>query len=222
MSSYSVLSARTLKLLGDASGVKYGTDLLTEAYLQAIEDLSEAFPQICTTTHTVSVAGRVQTLTAAGLMYITELIYPYSSTSNEDQPAHSEYFLYWVSQAPTLYVGGASVPQVGEKINVVYAAYQTLNGLDGASKTTLPAHLYSMLVLGAAVNAAYYRAAALFESSGGMSQDYQQLMGWAEKLNRDWLGALESLKKQQHGARQAMPRQSQGWALDEEDGAYGT
>jgi hypothetical protein len=220
MSSYAVLSARTLDSLSDPSGVRYPADLLEQAYLHALREYSSAFPLLVTSTHTVASAGRVQTLSVANLLAIVEVIYPHDPASPLEGSLLDAWYLYWVSQTATLYIGGQRVPTVGEKISLTCATQQTLNGLDAASKTTLPAQHYDLLSQGAPAHAALLRAAALSEAQSTDAQTPSALSAWATAQLDFYRSMLAGVRATLQPGRSPLPQSRQGWALDGNDSAF--
>ena len=136
---------------------------------------------IKTHTHTVAAAGRVQTLAAANLIVITQLVHPYDSTLTDPFAYEREDFtLKYVDGDPTLYFSGEDHPQVDEKIYISYAAKQTITDLDSATSTTVRDDHEDILVVGASGQAAMMRASGLNEQWGGRSGEMGSLMagGW--------------------------------------------
>jgi hypothetical protein len=90
----STLTTRLLQILGDntTTPTRYLSALTQEAFRQAIGEYSIALPLITTATHTVTSAGREQTLTSLSrLIAITQVLYPWIDDTQEMDPLQLYY-----------------------------------------------------------------------------------------------------------------------------------
>lgn len=180
MSNLATLRGRVAAILGDSANVRYSTGLLDEALRIAIENYSQAFPQIKTAAHTAT-AGGTQTLsTFTDLQHIIRIYYPYDAADEIHQPYACGYYYFWQDGAVRLDLFNTpSIPQAGDPIVIDYAAPHTLEDLDGAEATTIPPQHFTAIINGAAGEAAMVRAQNMVEAYGQRSDETNKLKEWA-------------------------------------------
>lgn len=165
MSNLTDLTTRILQTLGDPTGARYPAEQTGEALRRALEEYSRALPELLAETITVAAPGRSQPLGGARRLYICEVYYPYDPSASWPVPLDS-FYSYNREGRSWLYLGGPGLPAAGEQILVHYAAAHTIQGLDGASLTSVPGEDEGLLVEGAAGMAAVMRAAGLLQAYG--------------------------------------------------------
>lgn len=196
MSALAAYRTRIQNSLDDTNS-KYSTDIIDEALRKILNEYTRANPNIKTHTHTVAAAGRNQTLAAANLIAIIQLVHPYTSTLTDPFVYEREDFsLTYIDGFPTLYFFGVDIPQVDEKIYIKYAAKQTITDLDSATATTVRDDHEDILVVGAAGQAAMMRASGLNEQWGGRSGDMGSLMTWGSQQYLLFSQFLEEIKQE--------------------------
>jgi len=196
MSNLAAFRTRIINSLDDSTS-KYSTDVLDEALRKILNEYSRAYPNIAEYTLTVTTAGRSQTLAAAGLMSIVQLVHPYNDALADPFIYEREDFhLAQVAGSPTLCFFGSDIPQVGEKIFVKYAAPQTIEDLDAASATTVRADHEHILIVGASGQAAMMRASGLNEQWGGRPGEMSSLMMWGNSQYRRFSEFLAEIKQE--------------------------
>ena len=95
---------------------------------------------------------------------------------------------------PTLHFFGDVIPQAGETLQVTYAAVNTIEGLDNAVSTTLPAVCEPALVNGAAACASALRAASLLEAYGSRPEESARLLETSRTGMEQFNHMLDGLK----------------------------
>ncbi len=188
MSNYSALKTRILQILEDPQAVRYTDSMIQEAMRQALNACNTFFPQLKSSTLTVSTPGRIQSLsTLTGFMRLHYLIYPYSITQLELPSISLTYYIYFESGFPNLYFLGSTLLQTGQQIKVFYFASHTIESLDAALSTTLPAQHETLFVQGVAGFACQMRIHSLLEAYGDRSADIPRLqelsLSWLDKFN---------------------------------------
>lgn len=176
MPTLTSLAASVCQLLNDPLEKRFSVDLLTCAIRQALQTFDLHLPQTLVATVTVAAAGRSQTLSGiTGCLFLVSLITPAAASRSRLEP--ETHFSYRVTAGvPTLYFHGEFIPQAGDVLEVHYAAVNTIEGLDNAAATTLPAISEPAFTAGAAACACSLRAASLTESHGVRPEDAARLL----------------------------------------------
>ena len=213
MSALAAYRTRITNSLDDTKA-KYTTDIIDEALRKTLNEYTRASPNIKTHTHTVTTAGRPQTLAAANLIAIIQLVHPYDSTLTDPFVyAREDFSLTHMDGSPTLYFFGNDIPEVDEKIYLRYAAKQTITDLDSATATTVRDDHEDILIVGASGQAAMMRASGLNEQWGGRPGDVGALMTWGTKQYSRFFDFISEIK--QEPTLPAFPLNS--WQLDDWD-----
>lgn len=211
----STLTSRLLQILGDniTTPIRYVGNLTAEAFRLAIGEYSFALPLITTATHTVASAGRAQSISSlARLTSITQILYPWIDDNAEPEPLQ-QYYLYYSAGAPVVYIGGACIPAVGEKLRITYAATHIVDDLDAAAVCTIPAAHFNLLLQGAAGHAATLRSTAIVEAYANRDSDTNQVHAFGVEMLAAFRTQLHSLRIQ--SSRQPLP--GSGFKLDQWD-----
>ena len=199
----------------DDTTSKYSSSVIDEALRKVLNTYTRANPNITTTTHTVTAAGRKQTITAAGLIAIIQLVHPYDATAADPfRYEREDFYQVFEDNSPVLYFTGEDIPQVDEIIYLKYGAKQTIEDLDTAAATTVRDDHEDILVIGAAGQAAMMRASGLNEQWGGRPGEMSALMSWGTAQYNRFLQFIEEIK--QEVTIPIFP--STHWQLDEWDG----
>jgi len=181
----------------DDTKSKYSTDIIDEALRKILNEYTRANPNVLTHTHTVATAGRIQTLSAANLIVITQLVHPYDSTLTDPFVYEREDFtLSYMDGEPTLYFSGEDIPEIDEKVYIKYAGKQTIEDLDSATASTIRDDHEDILVVGASGQAAMMRASGLNEQWGGRPGEMGALMSWGTNQYARFLAFLEEIKQE--------------------------
>ena len=181
----------------DDTSSKYTNDIIDEALRKVLNLYTRANPNIKTATHSVTTAGRRQTITAAGLIAIIQLVHPYDASVDDPFTYEREdFYQVYENGDPVIYFSGPDIPQVGEDIYIKYGAAHTIDDLDSAAATTVRDDHEDILVVGAAGQAAMMRASGLNEQWGGRPGEMSALMSWGTAQYREFLAFIEEIKQE--------------------------
>ncbi len=170
------LRDRVEQTLHDTGNATWSTAELDEAIRHALDTYTQVAPYRAITTLTLAAAGReVDVSSLSNLISVVRVWWEYTSTAPEYPPQWRE-FEQWAG--PILWINAGDEPAAGDVVRVFYTARHTLNGLDGAGVTTLPDEHISLVVTGAAAQAARSHAVSI---SGIVNVD-----GWTPRRFLDW------------------------------------
>ena len=181
----------------DDTDSKYSNGIIDEALRKVLNEYTRANPNFKTYELTVSAAGRSQTLAAANLVAIVQLVHPYDDSLTDPFIYEREDFsLIYMDGSPVVYFNGADSPEVDEIIYVKYAAKQTIEDLDSAAATTVRDDHEDVLVVGASGQAAMMRASGLNEQWGGRPGEMGSLMTWGSRQYSRFFDFLVEIKQE--------------------------
>lgn len=199
-------------LLGD-TGTRYSSALLDEAVRWALNAYSAAHPQIKTGVITAAGPGREQSLAALpDLLTVLEVVFPYQSDAPV-LPVQRQWYFYTRDGGNWLYLGGMLTPAAGDQMQVAYAARHTLQGLDAAVLTSVPAEHELLFLRGAAGQAASLRSLHMVEAYGRKTTEPDKLQVWAGAALDEFRRELNVLKTSQ-SLKNTL---TGGWTLDRWD-----
>ena len=154
--------------------------LLDEALRRSLRAL-DAYGPVYEATHTVSVAGAEQDLRALpGLLEVTGLAWPWWEGQIFEGAAQRWRTLGEAGRVQLR----SSCPAVGDALRVRYRKAHSLEGLDDATATTVPAALRALLAMGGACYAAQLRARQAIENPALPVDSVERLRAWATELER--------------------------------------
>ena len=166
--------------LRDANAAVWSDAQLDEALRAALAQYSRAAPDARSALLTLSTAGREISLAALpGLLEVAEVWLP-ASVVAPPYPPPTRAFRRLDPLA--LLIEGGAEPQAGDAMRLFYLACHTIQGLDGAATTSVPAAHQAALVTGAAASAAQARARQLAEAENVAPSTRR----WAAELVDDW------------------------------------
>jgi hypothetical protein len=172
------MRARVQARLQDASAARWSTDDVDEAIRTAIEYYSRTCPYQTIGTITVAAATKEQSLASlTGLIRVEKIWWDYDS-SDPSYPPNWRQFEVW--PGAVLYIDDRETPAVNDVLRVWYTKQHTLNGLDSASTTTIPAEDVDCIIAGAAHYAARQRAIELAEQATVDDEVVERLTKWAD------------------------------------------
>ena len=181
----------------DDTNSKYSDDIIDEALRKILNEYTRANPNMLTAEFTVTTSGRIQTLSTANLIVITQLVHPYDDTLVDPFVYEREDFtLSYMDGSPTLYFSGEDIPEVSEIIYFKYAGKQTIKDLDSAAASTIRDDHEDILVVGASGQAAMMRASGLNEQWGGRPGEMGALMMWGTRQYARFLDFLFEVKQE--------------------------
>jgi len=219
-STLAQLEVRVSQLLFDTANAIFTTGLIDEAIRIALAEYNRIAPRNMEALVTLPGDGREVALNGvADLLAVTAVWWPYDSTDPDAWPPNviDGWQLLWDDAQPLLYLPADThgQPQLDDELRLWYTAPQTVQNLDSASASTLPAPDETLLVLGAAGYACISRSVDLNETTANMAistPNYGALgAGYLSEFRR----GLDKLKsaRPQSGA----PWPSKGWKLDKWD-----
>ena len=195
--------------LKDTGNTSWSAEELARALRWALHELCWAAPRRGTATIAAQDDVREYSLAAAGvtgLLFITEVGYPYDS----GEPAYPPRSVPWrLLDDDTLFLDVASVVG-GEMIRLFCARPHTLEGLDGAAATTLSAEQEELLCLGAAGYAALQRAQDAIGRVNVSLQAPQLWREWGESRLHAFRARLVQIARREGQWHTAW---TQGWEL---------
>ena len=163
--------------LQDSGNTRWATDDTDEAIRTALEHYSREQPHHVIGTIALSAAGREIDISAlTGLLRVEKVWWDYDSTT-PGYPPNWRQFEMWPGSI--LYIDDRSEPANGDTLRIWYTKMHTLNGLDSASATTLPAEDADIIVTGASYFAARARALELSESLNVDRDVVERLTEWS-------------------------------------------
>ncbi len=217
MISLHLILERTRQSLGGDGERRYPEELLLEAVRQALEEYSRAWSQVRTAIITLVRDGREHSLGALeGLLGVARVRYPYADETV--LPLLSEYHLYWLEGFPMLHLGGARLPQAGDRMQVDYTTRHTLEGLDGAPSGSVHPDHAGLLVNGVAGHAALMRAADITEAHGSRAGDARAVWLLGRGRLEVFRSGLRLLSKESAPPYPLDAWNGHGWRLDRLDG----
>ena len=188
MTKLTELKASVRLLLEDASAARFSDNLLQTALRQALDGLNARLPLLKSLDFLITTPGRDQALSGLnGCRYLVSLDWITPAGVEKSLEAGSQFSYLLLESGPVLHFSGADYPQPGDTLNLRYAADHTIEGLDGATTTSLAASCETALVNGAAGHACRLRAASLVERPGSRLEDTARLV----EIGRLWLEAFE-------------------------------
>ncbi len=193
MSQLSDFESWVKEILQDSSGAAFTTSEIDVALRQALLEYSTASPNQMDATLTLSQDGREVSLAELGCVNcVLEVWFPYDVNEwLHQQPAG---FRFWRSDgAPTLFLnpGSCPRPRVGDRLRLRYTKEHTVQGLSGATKTSIPA-IHEFLIASG--------AAGLAASAGAMDRSelgsVEQLRKWGMEQVKEFRRQLDELRAQ--------------------------
>ncbi len=180
MTDHTDLRDRIEDHLKDASNADWSTSEIDNALRIALHELSVALPaRAVATLDAVDGQYEYSLSSISGLVEVVEVWYPYLSTDDTYKKAHP---CKWrMLDDTTLYLEGDEDPDDTYDLRIFYDKVQTLNGLDGASATTLNDAEKSALVIGAAgyCSVSLARDKVDTVTIGGTAPEDLRKWGWA-------------------------------------------
>jgi hypothetical protein len=213
MAALAELRTRIERALSDATNQRFSEPDLDKALLLALQEYSRALPQRKVGTVTLAADGREVSLSSLDdLLDVEQIEWDYDADAPDYPPVYRPFYIIYDGTSKTLFVDTDDEPQSGDVVRVFYTVPQTIENLDGANETSVPAGDEGLLVLGAAGYAAVSRAASLLEKVGVDRDQAVRLEQWGRARLAAFHGELATLRARRslaHGARVS------GWDLDD-------
>ncbi len=197
------LHTRITQMLMDTGEEIWTAAVLDEAIRQALADYSLAFPCLQEAVVTIPAAGDLDLSSLAGLVDVIAVRWPYQAGKTEAlQPVNrvTGWRCWRDLDKPTLELRtlpGAS-PAYEDALYLRFTTAQSVNGLDGASVSTIPLVHCSLLVRGSAGYAALFRAIDKVEnrSYGSRRTEPSLLQSWGNAVMERFHHELDALHRQ--------------------------
>ncbi len=196
---------RVRQILDDADAARYSDELLENAIRLALRRIDEKIPLVRSVDFEVTTSGRDQVISGMqNPLYVIQVML-------QQEQIRSGYSYTLEGESAALHFCGTWFPQGGETLQVEYGAQNTLTGLDGAVKSSLPEAAAAALETGAAGYACLWRAVSVAEAYGARPGESARL---AEQ-SRMWMEtSAELIGKLRNTQDFSYPA---GFALDEWD-----
>ena len=181
----------------DASASVWTDDQVDTALRGAVEAYSRVTPRTVVATLTLPSGGReIGLASLPGLLTVREVWLPYTPSAPEEPPNRR----YFIPLTPTtVYLADGPEPSAGETARVFYLALHTVDGLDGATATSIPAWHAQGLALGAAAGLAEARARQLTEAENVTSATRRWAGDWARGWRAAWRAWLAEVALTESG-----------------------
>ncbi len=196
--AYDLSAYRTAlaNLLRDQDGVEWTQGELDAALGLALADVSQRAPLSLSGDVTLDTGGREVPLDSLpGLLWVEAIWWPYEGVSRPPNVAPFEV------RDGVAGLHTVVEPAPGDMVHVLYAGEQRIDGLDGATATTVPREWLGLLATGAAGYAALAKAAA-------MAREYSWPAGSAKTMEHWGASMLERFRNRLKGIR---PAGGQAW-----------
>lgn len=178
MSTLTELIVQVELELKDTGNVRWSDGELTAHIRRALRAYNRVAPQRLAATLRASAGEREYSLAGlSGLMEVTDLWYPW----DEDHPTYPPPRPRWSLIGDGLLYLEVEAPPRGDgtdDLRIFYTAPHTIQGLDGASATTLDAQGEQVVILGASAYAAMQLAQSLMGTV--------TVSGWTPRQFQDW------------------------------------
>jgi hypothetical protein len=198
--------------LDDAGNALWTTTEIDRAIEKALAEYSRARPLQAEGTVNLAADGReIDVSSLTGLTRVVRVWYPYTSTDPEDPPEWRQWEL-WQS---TLYILDGDEPASGDVVRVYYHTLHTIEDLNSATETTIPAEDEEEVVLGAGGYAAMEKARGAVGEAGASTETPEHWLKWATGRLDAFHAHLANIRRQQLLALdKRVPIHRPGWDRD--------
>ena len=212
------LRGRVRTALMDASSLIWLDADLEAAIGEALRLLSAAAPAGYTAALTLAADGKELSLAAlTDLLGVSEVWYPYTAATAGvgEVLAVCPFRFFWDGDTPTLRLEpeDGRIPRAGEGLRLFYTGVLKLDGLEGATLTTLPARDEALVALGAAGQAALSRALDLMETPSQDLYAVTLLAVWGRSRLKEFNAGLEA-RRAASARRGAGVNAGRGWDVE--------
>jgi len=186
-------------------------DDVDEAIRWALSRYTELNPDHTITDLTLEADGReVDISSITDYLEISRVWWPYDSSAPAHPPRWRDFELW---PGNVLFVDDNEEPVTADVVRIWYTRLRTINGLDGASTTTLPAEHENLIVVGASGFAAQERV-----QDEGKRYVPRKLREWADARLREFERGLKKMTQQLAARHSGIAKTA---ALDRWDGDDG-
>lgn len=195
MSNLSTLTERVAADLTDAANATWSAEEIAGQIRRALHLYNEVAPRrLAGTLDTVAGQREYDLSSLPDLVDVVDVHYPYDAA---DPPYPPRRVPWRLLDGVTLYLEVAQAPDgsAGEVMRIFYTAPHTIDGLDGATATTLPAAGEHLVVLGATAYCVEQRAQAVAGTVTVSERTPDQLAAWAGARKRAFARGLARLRR---------------------------
>ncbi len=186
---------RVEQMLADTGNDIWDRTWLDEAIRHAMYDYSQVNPVRSISTVTAGEdTYELDISSVSGMLGVVEVWAPFTA-ANPEHPPNSRIYEHWVD-SEVLFFPGYQIAS-GDVVRVFYTSLQTLNGLDGASVTTIPTIDEILLLVGAAAHVATSRAIDLTEKVSVGQATAQQVRAWGLSKLQEFKAGLNAVGRRQ-------------------------
>lgn len=199
--------------LDDSSNAVWSTGDVDRAIARALYEYSQVNPQRTTGTITLSADGREISISSlSGLTRIVRVWHPYTAADPEDPPEWRRWDLW----GTTLRIIDGDEPANGDVVRVFYFKEHTINGLGGASSTTIPAEDERVIVLGAGAYAGLQKARSAIGEAGISTDTPKHWLTWAlNRLDHFQVALRQVRARELRRVDKRVPIDHDGWEREE-------
>jgi len=181
--------AALANLLKDEDETTWTEGELDAALGLALTEVSQRAPLSLSGDVTLDTGGREVPLDSlTGLLWVEEIWWPYEGASYPPNVAPFEV------RDGVAHLRTVVEPAPGDMVHVVYAGEQRIEGLDGATATTVPRGWLVLLVTGAAGYAALAKAAAMAREYSWPTGAARTMSEWGEAMLGRFRARLKAIR----------------------------
>ena len=202
--------------LDDSGNEIWSADDIDRAIKRALVGYAQVNPQQAETTLELSADGReVDISSLSDLTRVVKVWYPYDTAAAEALPN----WVRWETWGETLYVASEEEPASGELMRIYYHKGHTVEGLEGASSTTVPQEDEEVLVLGATAYAALQKARSSVGTAGVSTETPEHWLTWGLNRMDAFTEALHRVRTRElRKVDKRVPLHGDGWKRGEIEG----
>lgn len=176
-------------MLKDRAAEVWSADELDAALGLALAELSQRLPCSRSTDLTLEQAGRSLGIgSLGGCLWVEEVWWPYSEGSCPPNPVPFE------QRQGEVRLLVADCPVAGDTVHLLYAATQTVEGLEDAATTSVPPEWRGTVAMGAAAYAALAKSAAMSREYSWPNWSAGALQRWGETMLAFFQARLRTLR----------------------------
>jgi hypothetical protein len=195
MTTLTDIQTRVAQALEDPGGIRFSTVLLGEAVRLALDTLDQRLPRLLTSEIAIDAGGREVLLPGlTDCLYLVGLRIKRGDLQVREMEPESEFSYQFEGEQMRLHFSGKRTPRSGDVLVITFAAGHSLQGLDGAATTTLPAAYESALVNGAAGHACLLHATKLAETYGTRPNETARLIEISQLRLNEFAQSVGNLK----------------------------
>jgi hypothetical protein len=209
MSTLSELRDMVEQDLDDAGNSIWSAGDIDRAIKRALAEYSLVKSREAVGTIELSADGREIDLSSlSGLTRVVRVWYPYDASAPGDAPR----WVRWEKWGDTLYLAAEQEPASGEVVRVYYHQGQTIEGLDGASETSVPSEDEEVIVLGASGYAALQKARGSVGEAGVSTETPEHWLTWGQSRLEAFTAALSAVRlRELRKIDKRVPLDDEGW-----------